>query len=402
MTYRLPLAYNTLQQDELSAVQDVLRSGQMTQGHVVARFEAALAQSQGTKYAIMVNSGSSANLIAIEAAVYCSILKPDITYGLLNAGDEVIMQGLNWPTTLKPLLNHQLRPVLCDVDLGTLNATVTTIDAMRTPKTRAVIAVPVLGNPEGLDELRTYCEENRFVLVVDACESLGAVAQSGKTVSAFGLASTLSFYFSHHITTIEGGAVLTDSPDIADICYSLRSHGWTRNFKLDRFSFDTHMDGIDPRFCFALPGYNVRSTEIAAAIGAIQLERFPQMLADRRRIAQARIQAIEPFRDKMTVPGSDIIHRHSWMTFPLMLQGGSHRKRAQASLEAAGVETRPIIAGNILRHPLKRMLGLKDDQPSLPGCDQVFESGLMIGLNPFSTDEDEEFVYRALRGAADL
>jgi len=399
--YRVPLAYNTLQRDEIEAAIRVLRSGQMTQGSAVASFEAAFAKSQNAKFAIMVNSGSSANLIGIEAVVYCSFLKPDITFGPLQSGDEVIIQGLSWPTTIKPLLNHGLQPVYCDVDLSTLNATVNTIDAVRTAKSRAVIAVPILGNPSGLDEIRAYCETNRLILIEDACESLGAVTPSGNTVGRLGLASAFSFYFSHHISTVEGGAILTDSADIADLCYSLRSHGWTRHFKLERFSFpDT--DEVDPRFCFVLPGYNVRSTDIAAAIGSVQLDRFPQMLVNRRRIAKGRIRSIESFANKVTIPGSAIADQHSWMAFPLMLNDGSHRKQAQEFLEASGIETRPIIAGNLLRHPLTRMHNLKKDQPRLPACDRVFERGLMIGLNPFSTDVMEEHIHRTLQAAAAL
>ena len=399
--YRIPLAYNTLQHEEIEAAIQVLRNGQMTQGPAVAHFETVLAQSQGTKHAIMVNSGSSANLIAIEAMVYCSKLKSDITYGPLRPGDEVIMQGLGWPTTIKPLLNHNLQPVYCDVNLGTLSATVATIEAVRSPKTRAVIAVPILGNPDGLGEIRVYCEKNRLVLIEDACESLGAATLSGKKVGTLGLASALSFYFSHHISTVEGGAILTDSPDIADLCYALRSHGWTRHFKLNRIPF-YNIDEIDPRFCFVLPGYNVRSTEISAAIGTVQLRRFPQMLINRRRIARARIEAIKPYSDSLTVPGSNIIDRHSWMAFPLLFRDKSHRRTAQERLEAFGIETRPIIAGNLLRHPLTRMHGLKNDQPELPACDKVFERGLMIGLNPFSTYEAEAHVHFSLQAVASM
>jgi CDP-4-dehydro-6-deoxyglucose reductase, E1 len=400
MTYRVPLAYNTLGEAEVLAAEGVLRSGFMTQGREVERFEAMLAESQGSKYAILVNSGSSANLVAIEAAVYLSHLKPELTFGRISPGDEVIIQGLNWPSTIKPLLNQGLQPVFCDVNVNTLNADVATVDAVRTEKTRMVIAVPVLGNPEGLDELRTYCDSNNLILIEDACESLGAVTRAGKAVGTVGLASAFSFYFSHHISTIEGGAILTDSPELADLCYALRSHGWTRHLKLNRFLFQADTSVIDPRFCFVLPGYNVRSTELNAAIGQVQLQRLPDMLKSRRRLAAERAKAVADLDDLVKVPGSDIADRHSWMTTPLLFSSLEHRTRAQASLEAAGVETRPIIVGNMLRHPLVDMLGMKPDQPSLPACDAIFERGVMIGLNPFSDDATEAFIHAALRSAA--
>ena len=312
----------------------------------------------------------------------------------------MIIQGLNWPSTLTPMLNRGLVPVFCDVDIATLNATVEQVKAVRTPRTRMVVAVPVLGNPSGLEELRDYCTAEGLVLIEDACESLGAITERGNAVGTIGMASAFSFYFSHHISTIEGGVILTDQPELADLCYALRSHGWTRHLKLNRFLFESDQDVIDPRFCFVLPGYNVRSTELNAAIGEVQLARLPEMVAARRRLMRGRIDALAETNGSVTVPGSDIIDRHSWMTTPLLFSDGEHRRRGQQALEAAGVETRPIIVGNILRHPLVSMLGLKADQPPLPVCDDIFARGVMIGLNPFSTGDTEAVVHNALKLAA--
>ena len=397
MQYRIPLAYNNFGPAEISAIHKTIDTGMLTQGRVVEAFERALAERSGVSYAIFVNSGSSANLIGIEALVYLSRMKPDLTHGPLSAGDEIITPGLSWPTTLKPLLNHGLRPVFCDIDLNTLNANVHTIEKVRTERTRGVVAVPVLGNPEGLDEIRAYCDATNLLMFEDSCESFGGCTASGKNVGAVGIASAFSFYFSHHISTIEGGAILTNSAEIADLCYALRSHGWTRHFKLNHFEEDTELKGIDPRFCFVLPGYNVRSTEINAALGIEQLKRVPDFLAQRRQIARGRIKAIQDLSSRVTIPGADIVDRHSWMTLPLIFADADLRHRAQKAIEAGGVETRPIIVGNIMRHPLAKWLGLKNDQPDLPNCDSVFERGMMIGLNPMSTDADESFVADVLR-----
>lgn len=400
MTYRVPLAYNTMGEEELAAAERVLRSGFLTQGREVEAFEAAFAAAHGSKYAILVNSGSSANLVAIEAAIYLSQLRPDLTGGPISAGDEVIIQGLNWPSTLKPILNHGLRPVFCDVSIDTLNASVEHVEAVRTERTRMVVAVPVLGNPEGLDELREWCARENILLLEDACESLGAVTAAGRPVGTVGMASSFSFYFSHHITTIEGGAILTDNAELADLCYALRSHGWTRHLKLNRLLFDADQSVIDERFCFVLPGYNVRSTEVNAAIGSVQLGRLPGMVAARRTIAKGRIAALEQAGAGVVVPGADIADRHSWMTLPILFRDLEHRKRGQATLEAAGVETRPIIVGNMLRHPLAKRIDLRPDQPDLPVCDAVFERGVMIGLNPDSTGDTEAYVCQSLQAAA--
>jgi CDP-6-deoxy-D-xylo-4-hexulose-3-dehydrase len=399
MTFRIPLAFSTLGDGERTAAEEVLASGNVTQGAKVAAFEQALAQRHGVAHAILVNSGSSANLIAIEAATYLSRLRPDLVYGVLNPGDEVIIQGLNWPSTLTPILNRGLRPVFCDVSLDSLNAGVEQIEAVRTKRTKMVIAVPVLGNPTYLDEVREYCAANKLLFLEDACESIGAVTESGALVGTLGLAASFSFYFSHHITTIEGGAVLTNNPHMADLCYALRAHGWSRGLRLESF-LDFDSSAIDPRFCFVMPGYNVRSTEVNAAIGLVQLDRLDDMITRRRQIAAGRIAAIDGVGDRLIIPGADIVERHSWMTTPLLFSDRAHRKRAQHALEAAGVETRPIIVGNMLRHPLARMLDLKNDQPPLPNCDEVFERGLMIGLSPLSSHEEERIVCDALLQAA--
>ncbi len=401
MTYKVPLAFNTLGAAEIEAATQVLASGFVTQGKIVEDFERQLARDLGARYAILVNSGSSANLIAIEAISYMSALRPDLTFDRpIERGDEVIIQGLNWPSTITPILNRGLVPVFCDVDMGSLNATVAQVEAVRTPRTRMVVAVPVLGNPAGLEELRDYCAREKLILMEDACESLGAVTERGNAVGTIGMASAFSFYFSHHISTIEGGVILTDLPELADLCYALRSHGWTRHLKLNLFDFGADDAAIDPRFCFVLPGYNVRSTEINAAIGRVQLARLPEMVDARRRLMAGRIAAIADVADRLTIPGSDIIDRHSWMTTPLLFTDSEHRRRGQEALEQAGVETRPIIVGNVLRHPLMQSFGLKADQPDLPACDDIFARGLMIGLNPFSTPEIEQVVADALNLAA--
>lgn len=399
MTYRVPLASSSIGVDEAAAAQRVFASGRLTQGLEVAAFERELAAWHGVTHAIMVNSGSSANLVAIEAAVMLSRLRPDRlpTGTPIQPGDEAIIQGLNWPSTIKPLLNLGIRPVFCDVEPGSLNAGVDQVAAARSPRTRMVVAVPVLGNPTHLDELRAWCAAEGLLLIEDACESLGAVTAAGRKVGTLGLASAFSFYFSHHITTIEGGAILTDSDALADMCYSLRAHGWSRDLRLEAF-LDFDIGAVDPRFCFVLPGYNVRSTDLNAALGRVQLAHLDRWIDARRRIAADRARALADHAGAV-IPGAHV-DGHSWMTTPLLFSTEAHRRRGQALLEAAGIETRPIIVGNFLRQPVARALGLSERQPALPICDEVFARGLMIGLNPASSDEDEDFVCATLRRAA--
>ena len=397
MSYRIPLAYNSLGVEEIDAADEVLHSGLLTQGKIVSEFEGLFAAWHGVAHAIFVNSGSSANLIAIESAIYLSRFRPDLTYGEIGPGDEVIIQGLNWPSTLKPLTNHGLVPVFCDVDLASLNASVADIDAVRTNRTRAVVAVPVLGNPTHLDEVRRYCADNELVLIEDACESLGATTRDRRKVGTLGLASSFSFYFSHHLTTIEGGMALTDDPHLADLCYALRAHGWSRHLRMSDF-LKLDASQVDDRFCFVLPGYNVRSTELNAAIGKVQLSRLPDILGRRRAVAEGRIQALEG-SDRVVVPGKGLGDAHSWMAFPMLFTSRWLRDRTRTFLEEAGIETRPIIVGNTLRHPLSRNIQLAAHQPDLPSCDAVFEQGLMIGLDPYASKGTEEYLIYQLNQA---
>ena len=321
-------------------------------------------------------------------------------YGAFRSGDEVVIPALCWPTTLTPLANIGLKPVFCDIDLESLNLSVAAIEKVRTERTRAVIAAPILGNPTGLDEVRAYCEAEELVLLEDACQSLGAHGPAGRKIGSFGLASSFSFYFSHHISTIEGGCIATNSFLLAELCRALRSHGWTRDLDNSRLALTLpKFDQVDRRFCFFLPGYNVRPTEMAAAIGSIQLKRLPQFLTRRHRIAQARLRALEPFQDRVAVPGANVGAGHSWMAFPLMLKSREEKERVRATLEESAIETRPVVAGNLARHPITKVLGIDEDQADLPDCDAVFQRGLMLGLNPSSTGLDENYLSEALHAS---
>ena len=396
MSYRLPLAYNSVSAAEMDAVMQVMISGRMTQGDCVAAFEEQFARLHGVAHAIMVNSGSSANLVGLEALIYLSRAHPEVVGCEIAPGDEVVIQGLNWPSTIKPLLNTRLRPVFCDIDLDSLNASVADVDAVRTDRTRLVIAVPVLGNPSHIEELERYCSENNLALFVDGCESLGASTEHGRPIGAQGWGSAFSFYFSHHITTVEGGAIVTDHDHYAEFCRALRSHGWSRDLHHRLPGVDPA--GIDPRFCFVLPGYNVRSTDLNAAIGSVQLDKLAGWLAARRDIALARVDALESASDRVAVPGgADRLPGHSWMAFPMLFSTKERRDHARGCLEAAGVETRPIIVGNVLRQPAAGWFDLTPGQPPLEACDRVFETGLMIGLDPTAAAGDEAWLHEQLR-----
>lgn len=400
MKYRIPLACDQFDETEKNVVLDVFNSGNYTQGERVRLFEDEFASYLGVDHAIMVNSGSSANLIAITATYYAAKWDSSLTYGPFLDGDEVVIPALCWPTTLTPLVNLRLQPVFCDIDLDSLNLSVATVEKVRTDRTRAVIAVPILGNPTGLDDLRAYCEAERLVLLEDACQSLGARSLTGQKVGSFGLASSFSFYFSHHISTIEGGCVVTDSLLVAQLCRALRSHGWTRDLDDSQLAQALpKFEQVDRRFCFFLPGYNVRATEIAAALGSVQLRKLPRMLAQRQRVAQARLRMLQPFQDRVVVPGANVGAEHSWMALPLLLTTGEEKDRVRATLEDLSIETRPVIAGNLVRHPIAKLLCIDEGEAGLPNCDALFRRGLMLGLNPNSSDQDEAHLSEAFHAS---
>jgi CDP-6-deoxy-D-xylo-4-hexulose-3-dehydrase len=396
MVYRIPLAYNSMAQEEINAAIEVMNSGFVTQGQKVQEFEKNLAEMHGVKHAILVNSGSSANLVGIEAIVQLSRLRPDLLNTSILPGDEVVIQGLNWPSTIKPIVNMGLTPVFADVDLLNLNSTVDQIKQAITSKTKMIIAVPVLGNPAFIDELEVYCNSAGLLLFVDGCESFGAQTNNSALIGSIGIATAFSFYFSHHITTIEGGVILTDDDFIADLCFALRAHGWSRNLRLEEF-LDIDNSQVDPRFCFVIPGYNVRSTDVNAAIGLEQLKKFDLLLDSRRRLAQGRVSTLSEITQLVRVPGSQQNPGHSWMAFPMLFNSYESKKKVQIELERVGIETRPIIVGNLLRHPLAKNLNLSSSQRNLPFCDEVFNCGIMIGLNPATSQVDEQWLCESLR-----
>lgn len=393
MSYRIPLVGDSFDTREMDAIQQVLESGRYTQGKQVHEFEAAFADYMGRDHAIMVNSGSSANLVAITALSYAHHWADNGVAAALQPGDEVIIQALCWPTTLTPLFNNGLKPVFCDVDPVTLNAGVADLEKARTSRTKAVIAVPVLGNPAGSAEVRKYCDDNDLVLIEDACESLGATGDDGRKVGQYGAIASFSFYFSHHITTIEGGCVVTDCPVLASLCRAVRDHGWIRNLENlpvpDSFPA---FEEADDRYCFLIPGYNVRSTEISAAIGLVQLDRLDDMLAERRRVARERISAIRAAGADVGIPGADNIDAHSWMGFSLIFDDADRKNEVGRRLEEAGIETRPVIVGNIVNHPMAAFFDGDARAPTLTGCDTVFRKGLMLGMNPQAPQEDEAYL----------
>ncbi|PWB96357.1 pyridoxamine 5-phosphate oxidase [Salinibacterium hongtaonis] len=381
-----PLATSTWDSKEYEALQSVITSGRFTMGPEVKAFESEFSEHFGARFGVMVNSGSSANLLTVAAAV----LSPHIR---LSPGDEVLVPAVSWPTTFYPLHQYGLTMRFVDVDVDTLNVDLDLLEASIGPNTRAVFAVSLLGNPVDFERLLRICEEHDLVLIEDNCESLGATL-GGRATGTFGVMGTFSTFFSHHIATMEGGLVVTDDEYLYQAMLSLRAHGWTRDLERQNLIHDKTGDPFADSFRFVLPGYNLRPLEMSGALGREQLKKVPDIIAGRR--ANALI-----FREKFGSRENLRIQREtgesSWFGFSFLLEGSLKGRRAEVveALTQANIESRPIVAGNFARNPVVKHLRTAEIGP-LPVADLVDDHGLFVGNHHFPIAEQLELLDEVL------
>lgn len=366
----------TFDEEEVSAAVAVLRSKNVTQGEKVKEFEKAFWPKS---HAISCNSGSSANLLAISA------LK---AMGRLKDGDEVIVSALSWSTTVFPLIQHNLIPVIVDCDPDTLNMDMNQAEKAIGPKTKAIMPVHVYGNPCDMLALYDLCEAHDLWLIEDCCESMGA-EYGGVSVGFSADVATFSFYFSHHITTLEGGMVVTNDAGTADMLKIQRSHGWLRD------SDREVPEGMDRKFCFVELGYNFRLTEVQAAIGLCQLPKLDGIIARRRASHSAYVNALShiPYlRFQKETEGG----KSSCFGFSMVLVDAPFTvKELRTHLESRGIETRPIICGNIAKQPVMkkyehRVFG------DLKNATDVMVNGFSIGVHQDVTQDQVDYVAESM------
>lgn len=359
--YRYGLSSDSFGNDEIEAAISVLKSGRYTMGERVAQFEKEFAAWVGMKHAVMVNSGSSANLITIAALM--NPYHPEDRK--LSPGDEVLVPALAWSTTVWSLAQLGLVPVYVDIDADTLAISLDSAKKSLSPKTKGMFLIQVLGQAAPMDKYAAFCKEYGLVLIEDCCESFGAFFD-GAHVGSFGEAATYSHYFSHHLTTIEGGTIATNSDRLADDLRAQRSHGWIRD-RSDEAQIKKDNPDIDGRFLFATTGFNVRPTDIQGAIGSVQLRRADSLLKGRDACARAIIDFAQRYTPWITVVGADHLaplnvtrsaRRHSWMAIPFLLKESAPKslREVRKTFESCGVETRPIIAGNLAKHPASKRI----------------------------------------------
>ncbi len=262
--FKYPLTFSTWDKEEIRIINEVLKSKNFTMGYYTKKFEHEFSKYFGSKYAVMVNSGSSANLIAIASLIY---------KGILKKGDEIIVPAVSWSTTYYPLYQYGLKLVFVDIDLNTLNIDVNKIEPAITKRTKAIFLVNLLGNPNEFDKISNIAKEYNLIIIEDNCEAIGAKFDN-KYCGTFGILGTFSFYYSHHISTIEGGMVLTNDEELYHSMLSLRSHGWSRHLPKNSTIYKKSSDKFYELFNFILPGYNLRPLELEAAVGLVQLKKL--------------------------------------------------------------------------------------------------------------------------------
>ena len=410
---RIPYASRVYDSDEMCNLVDSSLEFWLTSGRYTDEFESKFAEYLGVRYCNLVNSGSSANLLA-----FMTLTSPLLGERAIKPGDEVITVAAGFPTTVTPIIQYGAIPVFVDVTIPQYNIDVTQLDAALSDKTKAIMIAHTLGNPFNLAEVKKFCDAHGLWLVEDNCDALGSefvidgVTRKTGTVGDIG---TSSFYPPHHMTMGEGGAVYTDDPLLNKIARSMRD--WGRDCvcpsgcdNICKHRFDRQYGelplGYDHKYVYSHFGYNLKATDMQAAVGCAQLKKFPSFV-ERRRVNYKRLRAaLECVEDKLILPeacpGSD----PSWFGFLLTCREGVDREVVVPYIESKGVQTRMLFAGNLTKHPCfdemrregrgYRVIG------DLATTDRIMTSTFWVGVYPGMTDEMIDYMAKTIIEAVNL
>lgn len=381
------LSNDTWDEEEINAAHRVIDSRYFTMGENVKRYEQMFAQKLGSRFAVMSNSGSSANLLMLAALVYS---------GRLRRGDEVLVTAVSWSTTYFPIAQLGLKLRFVDIDLHTLNVDTHLLEEAITPETRAVMAVDLLGNPNDFDPIEKICRKHNLILLEDNCESLGAM-YAEKAAGTFGVIGSFSTYYSHHLCTMEGGMNVTDDEELYHYMLSIRSHGWTRHLPDDSRIYKKMDDPFYESFNFIMPGYNVRPLEIEAAIGMEQLKKLDAFVDRRRRNAAYFKEKMHELPELWTQKESGV---SSWFGFAIVLSEelAGQRPRMISAMRENDIEVRPIVAGNFVRQKALQYLDYSISG-QLINADYIHENGFFVGNHSVEMKEQIDCLADALRAA---
>lgn len=370
-----PLIEDPFSKDDISKGIKVLKSHQLTLSKETVNFEKSFSKKLNTKYSLMVNSGSSANLLALQC-----LINP-YRKNRLKIGDEVIIPTLCWSTSLWPIIQSNLKPVFIDIDKNTLNINEAELEKKITKKTKAILLVHVLGNSCNMDIVLRIKKKYNLTLVEDTCESLGSKYRN-KYLGTFGEFSSFSFYSSHQISSGEGGMICCKNKDDYEIIRSLRSHGWSRGTAYEK-KIAYKNKNLDKRFIFFNSGYNLRPTEVSASIGHNQFKKLDIFIKLRNSNRKSILTAIKNnmnLKDKIDFFHANKHLKPSWFGLPIKIISKKLKKNILIkNLEKNGIETRPIISGNFAKQPaaIKYKLAQKRE---FPNTDYVYNNSFFIGL----------------------
>jgi CDP-6-deoxy-D-xylo-4-hexulose-3-dehydrase len=392
----VPVSGKVIDAGDLSSVVDSALDCWFTTGRYAEEFERKLARFVGVRCASLVNSGSSANLLAISA-----LTSPKLGDRRLKPGDEVITVAAGFPTTVNPIIQNRLVPVFVDVTLPSYEIDVSQLEAARSNKTKAIMIAHTLGNVFDLDAVAAFGRKHNLWLIEDCCDALGSTWK-GQLVGTFGDVATVSFYPAHHITLGEGGAVLTDKPNLQVIIESFRDWGrdcWCHTGKENtcgkRFEWQLGdlPGGYDHKYIYSHIGYNLKATDMQAALGASQIEKLPHFIERRKSNFRYLHSALKPLEEYLLLPEATLGSDPSWFGFPIAVRENAPFTRADLIrvLDAKKIGTRLLFAGNLLRQPAYkdceyRVVG------NLPNTDFVMNNVFWIGVYPGLTRPMLDFV----------
>ena len=405
---RIPYASRVYDHEEMVNLVDSALEFWLTSGRYTEEFEKKLADYLKVRYCSLVNSGSSANLIAFMA-----LTSPLLGDRRIRRGDEVITVAAGFPTTVTPAIQYGAVPVFVDVAIPQYNIDVTKLEAALSEKTKAVMLAHTLGNPFDLTAVKEFCDAHGLWLVEDNCDALGTVYELNgerKLTGTIGDIGTSSFYPPHHMTMGEGGAVYTDNPLLNKIIRSFRD--WGRDcvcpsghdnvcgHRFDRQYGELPL-GYDHKYVYSHFGYNLKATDLQAAIGCAQLDKFPSFVEKRRHNFARLWKKLEDTQDQLILPAAAEHSEPSWFGFLITCREGVDRNRLVQYIESKGVQTRMLFAGNLTKHPcfdeMRKTGGGYRIAGGLENTDRIMADTFWIGVYPGMTDEKIDYMARVIK-----
>jgi len=380
----IPLISPSYGKEEVVEALSSMISTWVTMGKKVRSFEESFARYIGTKYAVMVNSGSSANLLALSVLSHPEVRK-------IQRGDEIITPAVTWATTVYPIVNVGAKPIFVDVDIETYTINTDSLESAISKKTSALIPVHLLGNPCDMKKLSKVAKKQDLIIVEDTCEAHGAEF-GGKKVGSFGDMSTFSFFMSHHITTIEGGMLLTNNRQFYELAKSIRAFGWTRDLKNKKKIISENKE-IDERFLFVNLGFNMRPTELQGAFGIHQIKKLDKFIRIRRGNAKYWNRRLNGLIDMFVLPKETPGTKHSYFCYPLTIREDAPFNRSEIVkfLETQKIETRPIMTGNMVEQPVTKLFDHKVHK-SLKNSELIMRNGFFLGNHQDIEKPQREYV----------